>query len=52
MPFRYSRLVFSLALGVLIFVEIPDGWTLLGAAIVIGTGIYTFIRERQAQRVR
>ena len=52
MPFRYSRLVFSLALGVLIFDEIPDGWTLLGAAIVIGTGIYTFIRERQAQRVR
>ncbi|WP_424940317.1 DMT family transporter [Aliiroseovarius sp. S253] len=51
MPFRYMRLIFSMILGVLIFAERPDGWTYLGAAIVIGTGIYMFLRERQA-RVR
>ncbi|SPF76703.1 Riboflavin transporter [Aliiroseovarius pelagivivens] len=51
MPFRYMRLIFSMILGVLIFAERPDSWTYLGAAIVIGTGIYMFLRERQA-RVR
>ncbi|MCI2398770.1 DMT family transporter [Aliiroseovarius subalbicans] len=52
MPFRYTRLVFSLLLGVVVFNERPDGWTLLGASIVIATGLYTFVREARLQRVR
>lgn len=51
MPFRYMRLIFSMILGMLIFAERPDSWTYLGATIVIGTGIYMFVRERQT-RVR
>ena len=51
MPFRYMRLIFSMILGMLIFSERPDSWTYLGATIVIGTGIYMFVRERQT-RVR
>ena len=47
-PFRYTRLLFSLVIGVLVFNERPDTLTLLGAAIVIGTGLYTFLRERRA----
>lgn len=50
MPFRYARLIFSMFLGILIFGESPDIWTYLGAGIVIGTGIYTFLRERHAMR--
>ncbi|MEM7068687.1 MAG: DMT family transporter [Pseudomonadota bacterium] len=46
-PFRYTRLLFSIAIGVFIFGERPDALTLLGAAIVIGTGLYTFFRERK-----
>ncbi len=47
MPFRYSRLIFSLIIGVLVFNEQPDNWTLLGALLIIGTGFYTFLRERR-----
>lgn len=47
-PFRYTRLLFSIVIGVLVFNERPDTFTLLGAAIVIGTGLYTFLRERRA----
>lgn len=46
-PFRYTRMVFALILGVLVFDEAPDMLTLLGAAIVIASGIYTLWRERK-----
>lgn len=49
MPFRYMRLIFSMILGMLIFAERPDSWTYLGAVVVIGTGIYMFLREQQAR---
>ena len=45
-PFRYTRLLFSLAIGVFVFQERPDALTLLGASLIIGTGLYTFLRER------
>ena len=44
-PFRYARLVFALALAWLIFEEVPDALTLLGAAIVIASGLYALLRE-------
>ena len=37
-PYRYTRLLFSMSLGVLIFDERPDLPTLLGAALIIGSG--------------
>ena len=47
-PFRYSRLVFALIVGVLVFGERPDAFVLAGSAIVVGSGLYTFLRERRA----
>ncbi|WP_421703842.1 DMT family transporter [Aliiroseovarius sp.] len=47
-PFRYSRMVFALALAVFVFGERPDAWTLIGTAIAVGAGLYSFLRERQA----
>lgn len=44
-PFRYSRLVFALVVGVYAFGERPDVLTLLGAAIIVLSGIYTLWRE-------
>lgn len=44
-PFRYARLVFAMILGILIFHERPDAMTLIGAAIIVGSGIYTMWRE-------
>lgn len=46
-PFRYTSLLWALLIGVLVFGEKPDIWTLIGAAIVIASGIYTFYRERR-----
>ncbi len=50
MPFRYARLIFSMIVGMIIFNERPDMLTYLGAAIVICTGIYMFVREGRANR--
>jgi drug/metabolite transporter (DMT)-like permease len=46
MPFRYTRLVFAMLIGIVVFGEQPDLITLLGASLIIGSGLYTFLRER------
>jgi len=51
-PFRYTRLLFSIIAGMLVFHERPDALTLSGAALIIATGIYTVMRERQLIRAR
>ncbi|WP_458790718.1 DMT family transporter [Yoonia sp. MH D7] len=49
-PFRYSRIVFGLLAGLLVFGETIDGYTLLGAAIIIASGTYTLLREARLRR--
>jgi drug/metabolite transporter (DMT)-like permease len=49
-PFRYTRLVFALAIAVLVLGERPDAWTLIGATIVVASGLYTFWREAKLRR--
>lgn len=49
-PFRYARLVFALIIGTTVFAERPDTATLTGAALIIGSGLYTFARARALQR--
>ena len=49
-PFRYTGLVFALILGLLVFGDWPDLLTLLGAGIVVATGLFTLWRERQLSR--
>lgn len=51
-PFRYVLLVWSFLIGAVFFGERPDWVTLLGAVIVVGTGLYSFGRERIRQRDR
>lgn len=46
-PFRYTRLVFALALGMAVFAERPDAATLAGSAIIIGSGLYTLVQGRR-----
>lgn len=45
-PFRYSRIVFALIVAMIVFGERPDVWTWLGAALIVGSGLYSFWRER------
>ena len=49
-PFRYSILIWSLVLGFVVFGEVPEPLTLIGAAVVVTAGLYTFARERRADR--
>lgn len=49
-PFRYTRLLFSIIAGVLVFNERPDMPTLAGASLIIATGLYTVLRERRLAR--
>jgi drug/metabolite transporter (DMT)-like permease len=45
-PFIYTQLVWVMILGYLVFDHVPTRWTLMGAAIVIGSGLYLLYRER------
>ncbi|GGA30163.1 DMT family transporter [Neptunicoccus cionae] len=49
-PFRYSILLWAIALGWLLFGDIPDGWSILGMAIIFGSGVFTMWRERKVKR--
>ncbi|GAB4388881.1 DMT family transporter [Albidovulum sp.] len=49
-PFRYAALVFAILLGWLVFGDLPGALTLIGAAVVVGAGLYAFWRERRLGR--
>ncbi|MEM9968556.1 MAG: DMT family transporter [Pseudomonadota bacterium] len=49
-PFRYTRLLFALVIGVAIFDEAPDALTVTGAAVIVASGLYTVMRERRMKR--
>jgi len=46
-PFIYTEIVLMIALGFLVFGDLPNRWTLTGAAIVVGSGLYLVHRERK-----
>jgi len=46
-PFRFTAIVWAILLGALVFGEYPDALSILGTAIVISMGVYTFYRERR-----
>ncbi len=48
-PFRYTSLLVALILGLVFFGEWPNWLTLLGALIVVGTGLFTLYRERSVK---
>jgi len=49
-PFRYTALLWALVLGWLIFGSLPDPLTLVGAGIVVATGLFTLIRTSQLRK--
>ncbi len=46
-PFIYTQIITMTMAGALVFHQFPDGWTLVGAVIVIASGVYVFARERR-----
>jgi drug/metabolite transporter (DMT)-like permease len=51
-PFRYTRLIFAMLIGASVFGEAPDAATVLGAASIIASGLYTVLRERRLTAAR
>lgn len=49
-PFRYTGLIWALVLGWLVFGDWPAPLTLLGAVIVVGSGVFMLYREGQLKR--
>ena len=48
--FDFAYVGFALIWGMIFFAERPDGWTIAGSLLIVGSGIYTFLRERQIAR--
>ena len=44
-PLGYAELIGSTILGFAIFGNLPDIWTIVGAAIIIASGVYIAVRE-------
>jgi len=49
-PVDYTRLVFTVAAGFLIFHELPNVWTMAGAGVVVASTLFITIREQQLAR--
>ena len=50
-PIDYSRLIFAGIMGFLLFSELPDRYTLVGAAIIVGSTLYIAYRETHLSRL-
>ena len=49
-PYQYTTIVWAVLFGYLVFGDVPDAAMLLGAAIIIGAGLFIFLRERRISR--
>jgi drug/metabolite transporter (DMT)-like permease len=49
-PFRYTVMVWAIALGYFIWGDIPNALTMIGMTIVISMGIFTFWREARLRK--
>ena len=49
-PYSYTLLLWVSVLGVVVFGDVPDRWTIAGGAIVVLSGLYAWYRERTSSR--
>ncbi|MBT8240815.1 MAG: DMT family transporter, partial [Acidimicrobiia bacterium] len=46
-PFRYTVIIFSILLQIIVFGDVPDVWTFLGSGIVAAAGLFAFWSDRR-----
>ncbi|MBO6901575.1 MAG: DMT family transporter [Rhizobiaceae bacterium] len=46
-PFSYLQMVWAIIVGWMVFAELPDLWVLLGAAVIVASGVYIAQREHK-----
>jgi drug/metabolite transporter (DMT)-like permease len=49
-PYQYSMIVWAVIFGFIVFGDVPSWATIVGATIIIGAGLYIFLRERELGR--
>jgi drug/metabolite transporter (DMT)-like permease len=50
-PFGYTNLIWATAYGYILFGDLPDGWTVLGAAVIVFSGLLIFYRETRSHKI-
>ena len=51
-PFQYVQIIWATVYGYFLFGHFPDSWTFAGAALIIASGLYVWLRERQLGKTR
>jgi len=46
-PFAYAQIVAATIVGIVLFDAVPDGWTLLGVAMIVGAGVWIARQQRR-----
>src|SRR5690606_1474002 len=49
-PYAYTVLVWATLVGFVVFGNLPDGFTVAGALIIVASGLYAFARQRRLRR--
>jgi drug/metabolite transporter (DMT)-like permease len=49
MPFDFLKLIWTALIGAWFFAELPDLFTLIGAAVIFGSGLFIAFRERRVK---
>lgn len=49
-PFNYSALIWAALFGFIVFGDLPDFWTVVGAAIIVSSSLYILHRGRMRDR--
>ncbi|NTF31657.1 DMT family transporter [Rhizobium skierniewicense] len=49
-PFRYTSMIWAFSIGYIVFGEKMTPWILLGTAIIVASGLYTFYRESRRKQ--
>ncbi len=49
-PYQYSMIIWAVMFGIAVFGDVPQPATVAGAAIIVGAGLYIFLRERKLGR--
>lgn len=51
-PFKYSSLLWATLFGLVLFGELPDRWTIIGAIVIVLSGLYVLHRETKLKRLK
>ena len=49
-PFGYTTLLWVTLFGFVLFDDLPDAWTVVGALVIVSSGLYIFHREQKRRR--